>query len=61
MSEQTRCNRCTLDRIERDAMKRGATVKVEREAEQDWWLSVRVSDEPEPVALFMQLSRTCVC
>lgn len=42
-------------------MKRGATVKVEREAEQDWWLSVRVSDEPEPVALFMQLSRTCVC
>lgn len=69
----TPCNRCTLTDIEAAARRRNATVTVRREtvAEasakmgdgklHDGWYVVTVSDQPEPVAYFMELTEGCAC
>ena len=64
MGEHTPCNRCSLRGIERRAAERGATVSVARQpalAEMGGWYKVSVSDRPDPVAWFMELTVECCC
>jgi len=70
MSELTTCNWCNLQRIKWAAAQRGATVSTRMETPpertvdgqmRDAWVAVEVSDQPEPVAWFMQLTAHCVC
>lgn len=58
MSELTRCNYCTLQRIREIAKKRGVGVILGR---QDGWTVVRYSDEDEPVAHLLEVTDHCVC
>lgn len=59
MSTLTRCNRCNLDRMERRAAQRGATVILDKT--DDGWISARYSDHEKPSAWFMELTDGCVC
>jgi hypothetical protein len=59
MSELTRCNRCSLDEMERRATKHGATVLLT--LDDDGWLAARYSDQDEPSAWFRELTDGCVC
>jgi hypothetical protein len=64
MSDLTKCNRCTLDEMQRRAAARGAEVIVEVEhAAQDMagWISARYSDDDEPSAYFLSLPEACAC
>jgi hypothetical protein len=64
MSELTPCNHCTLERIKGRAEARGASVIVQRQpvlTEMGGWYAVIVSDEPKPVAYFMELTVGCAC
>lgn len=59
MSELTQCNYCTYEHMKAEAKKRNVTVVLERS--QDGWTSARYSDEKEPSAWFLKLTRECVC
>jgi hypothetical protein len=59
MSELTKCNRCTLDRMQRDATVRGVTVILG--TDEYGWVSARYSDQDEPSAHFMELTDRCAC
>lgn len=65
MSDLTPCNHCSLRHIEYMAEARGATVAIRhmthRDGEMVGWYEVTVSDEPEPVAFFMELTHGCAC
>lgn len=64
MSEMTPCNRCSLDRMKRQANARGVKVitKIEGpESDTPGWISAWYSDQDEPTAWFMQLTERCVC
>lgn len=64
MSELTECNACSLRGIEQYASARGATVTTRRipiTEEMGGWYEVRVSDQSEPVAYFMELTVECCC
>jgi len=66
VSELTRCNFCTLQRIMRSAAEVGATVTTRYEDpvpghELDRWIAAIRSDKDKPSAYFKQLTTHCVC
>jgi protein subunit release factor B len=65
MSELTPCNRCSLNRITRDAEKRGATVEVKRALlgqTMEGWYGVYVSDRgTEAIGWMQEITQGCAC
>jgi hypothetical protein len=65
MSELTRCNRCTLESMQRRAKARGVevivTVHTAPDDEVRGWTSARYSDEDKPSAYFKVLTEACAC
>jgi len=59
MSSLTICNYCSLQAINERALRRGETVRTERNV--DGWIEVYVSDKEEPVAYLMELTTDCAC
>lgn len=64
MSSLTRCNRCSLDDMQRRATERGVELivtHIEAPDEMAGWISARYSDEIKAGAWFKALSDECVC
>ena len=64
MSELTPCNRCTLERLRREAATRNATITVRRLPLFDplaGWFEISASDLSDPLAYFWQLTEGCEC
>jgi hypothetical protein len=59
MSSLTRCNRCSLDDMQRRAIAAGVSVILTLEP--DGWTSARYSDRTEPSSWFLELTESCVC
>lgn len=66
MSALTRCNYCTLKRIERAEARNDeplpvTTRPVKMSGDYAYWMGVFIGDAAEPVALFHMLTVHCVC
>jgi len=62
MSELTKCNYCTLQRMRETAKERGATVIIAKDVMNgNTWTTARYSDRDKPSAHFLQLPDHCVC
>ena len=65
MSDLTRCNYCTLQRMQEAAQRDGDTLRTEferpdRQTLERWTLVYR-NDEVEPVAILRVLTAHCAC